>query len=134
MLGVTGNFVPLQTVARFLDLPNADVARSSLESAGLSPRLLDEQIAGLDWGYIPALGGLRLAVPQEEVEEALAILGGSLDRSEGEATREEAEHLSAARRRKRNIGFVAFFLAAGPFAVLFFVLLALSQPARKPTA
>jgi len=62
-------------VARYLDLPQVQVAASALRSAGLHPVLFDEQQCSVRWTTMFGWGGCRLAVPGEELEDALAILG-----------------------------------------------------------
>jgi hypothetical protein len=62
-------------VARFLDLPQAQVAASALRSAGLRPILFDEHQCFVNWPYMFAIGGCRLAVPTNELQDAVAILG-----------------------------------------------------------
>jgi hypothetical protein len=61
-------------VARPLDLPQAQVAASALRSAGLNPVLLDEMLSHAYWHAMFAFGGCRVAVPQAEVADAIAIL------------------------------------------------------------
>jgi hypothetical protein len=61
-------------VARPLDLPQAQVAASALRSAGLNPVLMDEMLSHAYWHAMFAFGGCRVAVPEAEVEDALAIL------------------------------------------------------------
>ncbi|HEV2845756.1 MAG TPA: DUF2007 domain-containing protein [Thermoanaerobaculia bacterium] len=99
----------LETVATFTDLTQAQSARSALESAEIENYLQDEATGSIDWGLMPALGGLRLQVKSADAaraREILADLGQSVD----PADPEEIEHSESARRRKRLIGFIAFFI------------------------
>jgi hypothetical protein len=64
----------LVVVARPLDLPQAQVAASALRSAGLNPILLDEMLSHAYWHAMFAFGGCRVAVPDAEAEDAIAIL------------------------------------------------------------
>jgi hypothetical protein len=64
----------LVVVARPLDLPQAQVAASALRSAGLHPVLLDEQLNSSIWTMTFAFGGCRVAVPEDELKDAVAIL------------------------------------------------------------
>ena len=64
----------LETVATFTDLTQAQAARSALEAAGVAVFLRDENTGSIDWGLMPALGGLRLGgrvrdrVPEARVD------------------------------------------------------------------
>lgn len=62
-------------VARFIDLTQAQAARSALEGSGIPANLRDEQMGSLNWFNLPALGGLRLEVPEDRADDAIAILG-----------------------------------------------------------
>src|SRR5580658_4937233 len=52
----------LVTVRRYRDLSEAIVARSLLESAGITVYLRDENLVRLDWQISNAVGGIRLQV------------------------------------------------------------------------
>jgi len=60
----------LVTVNRYRDLSEAIVARSLLESAGISVFLQDENLVRLDWQVSNFIGGIRLKV--DAVNEASA--------------------------------------------------------------
>lgn len=62
------------TLRRFLYLPEALLAKGTLESAGIRAYVMDENMIRLDWFISNAPGGLRLQVHEEDVEEAEAIL------------------------------------------------------------
>ncbi|WP_296818092.1 hypothetical protein [Brevundimonas sp.] len=64
----------LVVVARFDDLPTARLAEGFLSSAGLSAHLSDYGLASIDPLMMRALGGLRLAVPEQEAQDALKLL------------------------------------------------------------
>lgn len=66
-----GEFITLQ---RFRDLPEALLAKGSLESAGIECRLLDDNMVRLDWFWSNLLGGVRLQVPASDADAAIAIL------------------------------------------------------------
>lgn len=61
-------------VARFLDVEEAQLAKALLDSSGVRTHIVDERMAGLSWHLLPALGGVRLEVSDEQVEEARAVL------------------------------------------------------------
>ena len=81
-------FQALVTLRYYRDLPEAQVAKSALESAGIFAFLRDENTVRIDWGYSNAVGGIRLQVRPEDAsaaEEALSqpipstIESGSID-------------------------------------------------------
>lgn len=61
-------------VARFSTLGEAASARSALAAAGIESRVADENTIAIDWLYSNALGGVKLLVRDENVEEAAAVL------------------------------------------------------------
>jgi hypothetical protein len=64
----------LVTIKRFRDLPEALLAKGSLESAGIATLLVDENMIRMDWFISNLLGGVKLQVAPEDAEEATAIL------------------------------------------------------------
>lgn len=64
----------LVSVRRFRDLPEALLAKGSLESSGIESFLTDDNMIRMDWFISNLLGGIKLAVNQEDVEAATAIL------------------------------------------------------------
>lgn len=65
---------PWVLVATFRDLPQAHVARGTLEAAGLTVALTDEYTVGADWLMSIAIGGVGLGVKASQEEEAREIL------------------------------------------------------------
>jgi predicted RNA-binding Zn-ribbon protein involved in translation (DUF1610 family) len=63
-----------KTIARFRDLPIAELAKSKLESDDIPCFLVDKNLIGINWLYSFALGGIRLQVRNEDAEKALKIL------------------------------------------------------------
>jgi hypothetical protein len=61
-------------VARFRDLPGAEVASASLDAAGIGNDLSDAYTVGLLWTYSTALGWIRLSVDDPDVETARKVL------------------------------------------------------------
>jgi hypothetical protein len=59
---------------RFRDLPEAALAKGSLESAGIECHLVDENMVRLDWFISNLLGGVKLVVKPEELVAAREIL------------------------------------------------------------
>lgn len=69
----------LVTTAQHRDLPEAGLAKSKLEAAGIPCFLDNEYTVGVNWHYSIALGGLKLNVPEECAEEAKAKLRKELN-------------------------------------------------------
>lgn len=64
----------MRVVARFRDLPGAEVASASLWAAGIENNLADTCTIGLTWTYSTALGWIRLSVEDRQLEEAREFL------------------------------------------------------------
>jgi len=64
----------LVTIRKFRDLPEALLAKGSLESAEIESILIDDNVVRLDWFWSNLMGGIKLQVDPENVEAAQAIL------------------------------------------------------------
>jgi hypothetical protein len=64
----------LVSIRQFLDLPEALLAKGSLEASGIESFLIDGNMVRLDWFISNMLGGVKLAVKRDDAEAALAIL------------------------------------------------------------
>ena len=64
----------LINIRQFRDLPEALLAKGSLESAGIECFLRDENIVRLDWFISNFIGGIKLCVKPPDVENAKKIL------------------------------------------------------------
>ena len=64
----------MRTIRRYRDQPEAFLARSVLESAGIACYLRDENTIRIEWVWSNYMGGMRLQVPEADVEAAEAIL------------------------------------------------------------
>lgn len=64
----------LVTIGRYRDLPDAWLAKSRLEAAGITCFLEDEYTIGVNWLYSNVVGGVKLTVPEESAKEARALL------------------------------------------------------------
>ncbi len=64
----------LVTLRKFRDLPEALLAKGSLESAGIQSWLVDDNMVRINWFISNLLGGIKLQVHAEDVEAALQIL------------------------------------------------------------
>ena len=68
------DFEEAVTLRQFRDLPEALLAKGSLESAGIPAYLVDDNMIRLDWFYSNLLGGIKLKVRAEDAEAAGEIL------------------------------------------------------------
>jgi len=64
----------LVEVARFQSLPEAAVARSCLEAYGHVVVAMEYNHASIAWHHLFAIGGVGLAAPEAEVEQARTLL------------------------------------------------------------
>jgi hypothetical protein len=62
------------TLRQFRDLPDALLAKGSLESAGIQAYLVDDNMIRMDWFISNLLGGIKLKVRPEDAEVATEIL------------------------------------------------------------
>jgi hypothetical protein len=61
-------------IRQFRDLPEALLAKGSLDSAGIESALVDDNVVRLDWFWSNAVGGVKLMVDREEAAEAEEVL------------------------------------------------------------
>jgi hypothetical protein len=64
----------LVTIRQFRDLPEALLAKGSLESAGIECFLADENLVRLDWFISNFIGGIKLNVRAADAENAQKLL------------------------------------------------------------
>jgi hypothetical protein len=64
----------LVVVRTFTNVADAHVARSALDAAGIPTHLADDYVIALDWLYSNAVGGVKLLVPSDRLDEASAVL------------------------------------------------------------
>jgi putative signal transducing protein len=64
----------LVTIRQFRDLPEALLAKGSLESAGIECFLADENLVRLDWFISNFIGGIKLNVKAADAENARKML------------------------------------------------------------
>lgn len=76
------------TIATFSLPTEAHLARLRLEAADITCLLLDEHMVSVNWLLSPAVGGIKLQVPEDQAEAARHALGGDViewDEAEAEA-------------------------------------------------
>jgi len=61
-------------IARYGSVPEALLAKSMLDSAGIESFLGDENLVRLDWFYSNLVGGIKLLVREEDAETARTVL------------------------------------------------------------
>jgi|SRR5580658_560498 hypothetical protein len=64
----------LVTIRKFRDLPEALLAKGSVESAGIEAVLTDDNMVRMDWFWSNLMGGIKLNVDAEDAEAANSIL------------------------------------------------------------
>lgn len=77
----TVEFNNLITVRQFRDLPEALLAKGSLDSAGIQTYLADDNLVRMDWFYSNLVGGIKLKVRAEDAEAANEILNQPIPES-----------------------------------------------------
>src|SRR5690349_19261835 len=70
----TAEFRDLVSIRTFWNLLEAELAKGFLEAAGIEAFLFDDNMVRLDWFNANALGGVKLRVDADKVEEANRIL------------------------------------------------------------
>jgi len=66
----------VETVASFREPYKAHLARGKLEAEGIHAVVLDEHLVRLDWVLSQAIGGVKVQVAIEQLEDARKILEG----------------------------------------------------------
>lgn len=111
-------------IARFSFPLDAQIARASLVSAGIPAFVADEHTINMDWFYSNAMGGVRLHVRREDLDEARRILETDFSELVDEFFTDD-ESVDVVRcRRCRSDQVVAFTKGEQP-AFLVFMLLGL---------
>lgn len=64
----------LTVIRQFRDMPEALLAKGLLESAGLECFLVDDNLVRLDWFISNGVGGIKIAVKEEDAKAAVEIL------------------------------------------------------------
>lgn len=101
----------LVEIARFLSLPEAAVARSCLEAHGHVIVAMEYNHASVAWHHLVAIGGVGLAAPEAEAEQARTLLatvarGGMASTSPAEIERASPGLL------KRSLSVILLFTLA----------------------
>ena len=115
-----------EIIASYRDLHIGLLAKSRLESEGIPVTLQDENIVSMDWLYSDAIGGVKLTVPSEYAEEALALLEIDTGEAAVETTPihdiDEEQDRSPRRNTRRTWG-ATFLLTLYLSALAFLIML-----------
>jgi len=76
----------LLTIRQFRDLPEALLAKSVLDSAGIECFLGDDNLIRMDWLWSNLLGGIKLRVRQEDAIVASRLLEGGWPEGDGKSS------------------------------------------------
>ena len=114
-------------MTRFLHPTEAVVAAGWLRSAGVPAELFDYYLCSLYWLIIPALGGFRLDLDEEQLE---VLRCAPADREEPSAS--DLAHYRRVERRRRGVVWVTLLVFYPWLFVL--VLPLLWAQRRKPAA
>lgn len=68
-------------IRQFRDLPEALLAKGSLDSAGIESALVDDNVVRLDWFWSNLMGGVKLVVDRDDVAAAEDILSQPIPES-----------------------------------------------------
>jgi hypothetical protein len=71
----------LVTIDSYVFLGEAELARATLEAAGIAAVLADDNVARLGSGGAHAHGGVRLRVQQRDADEARELLAAAIEES-----------------------------------------------------
>jgi hypothetical protein len=75
------DFQRMVTIRRFRDLPEALIAKGSLDSAGIDSVLVNDNLVRLDWFWSNLMGGVQLQVEAEDADSANEILNQPIPES-----------------------------------------------------
>jgi hypothetical protein len=93
------------TIRQIRDLPEALLAKGSLESAGIEVVLTDDNVIRLDWFWSNLMGGIKLKVAPEDVEAANEILDQPIPESFDVAGVGEYQQPFCPRCQSRDVTF-----------------------------
>jgi len=64
----------LAVASAFTSVHEAELARSVLEAAGIEAVLADDHLVSMTWTYSNAVGGVKVMVPEDRLDEARSLL------------------------------------------------------------
>ncbi|MEM1055761.1 MAG: DUF2007 domain-containing protein [Bacteroidota bacterium] len=85
--------MPFVTLATYTTPFEAEIVKGRLEAEGFTVVLGDTEVVTNNWMYSQAIGGVKLRVPEAEVEEARRVLAEPVETEDAESV-PEAEQLA----------------------------------------
>ena len=71
-----------KTVATYATVGEAEAALSALDAAGIEAFVADENTISVDWMYSQAIGGVKVLVNEEDLDEAREVLASTAEPEE----------------------------------------------------
>ena len=108
------------TIARFSKAEDAHLFRHRLEAGGVAAYLQDENTVQMDWLYSNAIGGVRVQISEEDVEEARELLHGTdvpQDEHAAPVCPKCSSHQTAPHELVRRLSFLSVLLLGFPCVV-----------------
>ena len=96
----------LVTVASYSLAHEVHLAKSLLESKEIDVFILDEHIVGMNWLYSNAVGGVKVQVPEADLDKAKQVLA-SIENIKADRISEEDEKETCPKCSSENISFVS---------------------------
>jgi hypothetical protein len=105
----------LETIAQYREAHEAYLAKGALAAAGIEAVIRDEHVVGVNWLYSDAVGGVKLAVESDLVQQAADVLKPqTIDRGISDRS---ITHIHPC----RIIGILAILVMAGMFIPMLIV-------------
>ncbi|MDQ0466215.1 hypothetical protein QO010_004008 [Caulobacter ginsengisoli] len=96
-------------IGRYIDLQEAQIAAGMLQAQGFAVHLQNEQLGAVDFLVRQAIGGFGIWVPEDEAEDAKAVL----DEAAARAADFEPDPEIAARPRRLSVRILGYVVYAG---------------------
>jgi hypothetical protein len=108
----------VKTIATFSKPEEAHLFRTRLEAAGIPAYVQDEYLIQMDWLYSNAIGGVRVQIADENLDEAREFLANDSPQTTPEAVDvvcpKCGSHDTSPDELPRRISFLSFLLFSFP--------------------
>ena len=108
----------MKTIATFSKPEEAHLFRTRLEAAGIPAYVQDEYLIQMDWLYSNAIGGVRVQIADENLDEAREFLANDSPQTTPEAVDvvcpKCGSHDTSPDELPRRISFLSFLLFSFP--------------------